>query len=157
MWKLLIESATKETTLAKHLFQKQTIDAIVTSVYDGDTLNARFFLTDTLVLNEKVRLYGIDTPELKSRNLLEKEAAQKARDFLENLLALHHHCVRLHFTKANAVFDKYGRLLAKITLGETSEDVSEQMLLKGYAKSYDGMKSKSEWTREELENIINLS
>ena len=83
-------------------------NAIVVSIYDGDTLNVDIDLGFGVWLrNQNVRLYGINTPELKG---LTKESGIKSRDRLRELV-LNKNIV-LETIKDKK--EKYGRWLGKI-------------------------------------------
>ena len=57
-----------------------TYNAIITSAYDGDTVTADIDLGFGVIMKkQKLRLLGIDTPELRGDTLLE---ARVARDWL---------------------------------------------------------------------------
>ena len=82
--------------------------AKIVKVYDGDTCTAALRI-DGKVCKVRVRLVGIDTPELKTQDQAEKRAAEECRDFLSTLI----------FEKVVWLFcedkdDKYGRVLAVI-------------------------------------------
>jgi len=91
----------------------------VESVYDGDTL----FLHD----GRKVRIIGIDTPELKRPV---EAFSTEARDALRGLLASQQNQVYLQ--RGEDAYDHYGRLLAHVFLGD-GRNVSEWMLTRGFA------------------------
>jgi len=106
-----------------------TKKAKVVKVYDGDTI--------TVVFKHKgeynrwnCRIYGIDTPEIKTKNPKEKEAGIIVRDFLKDLI----------FEKLVILecldFDKYGRLLANVTYEDIN--IATLMIEKNYAKKYFG-------------------
>ena len=58
--------------------------AVIYSVYDGDTCTARIDLGFEFEFKKlKLRLSGIDTPELRGETL---EAARVSRDFLRDLV-----------------------------------------------------------------------
>ena len=60
-----------------------TYNAMVCSVYDGDTCRADVDLGfGVWAINTKIRLLGINTPELRSKDPKEKKAAREARQFL---------------------------------------------------------------------------
>lgn len=103
--------------------------ARVASVYDGDTITLVFKLQEQYV-KWSCRLEGIDTPEMKSKNAEEKASAVKARDFLRGKIL--DKVVDVVFGD----FDKYGRLLAKVSIDDL--DINKLMLSEGYAKAYDG-------------------
>ena len=60
--------------------------AFVTSVYDGDTLTANLDLGMSITRKCNCRLVGLDTPEIKSKMAAEKQAAEKARDRVRELV-----------------------------------------------------------------------
>ena len=112
-------------------------------VYDGDTIHVVFKMPNS---NEcykwVIRLIGIDTPAMKTKNTYEKQLAIKVRDFLRDLI----------LDKIIAVycldFDKYGRLLGEIYIEDNEMSISNQLIEKGYAKSYDGG-TKNKWVDSE--------
>ena len=83
----------------------------VIKVYDGDTI---------WVLSKyngeeyrfNLRLYGYDSPELRSKNKEEKEAAISARDYLADKILGKR--VRIEVIQKK---EKYGRLLSNVFLG----------------------------------------
>lgn len=89
--------------------------AKVVSVYDGDTITAAINLYSNKYYKFSIRLNGIDTPELRTKNAEEKQAGIVARDYLR-LLVLDR-IIKLDVGK----FDKYGRALAYLY----NEDVSD--------------------------------
>jgi micrococcal nuclease len=82
--------------------------AFITSVYDGDTVTATIDL-GLFIKKEKVkiRLYGIDAPELRRETL---EKGRESRDFLRSLV-LNKEIVIQTIKDAKG---KYGRYLAKL-------------------------------------------
>jgi len=86
--------------------------------YDADTVHV--VLKENNVYNRFCcRLMGIDTAELKTKNVEENEHAKKARDYLTNLIMNNAVYVVCHD------FDKYGRLL--ITLYQPQEDTTQMV------------------------------
>ena len=82
-----------------------------------------------------LRLAEIDGPEIRSKNEIEKEAAQIAKGRLsEKILNMY-----VHVTDVG--IDKYGRLLCKIWLGELC--INEWLLEQKLVVPYDGGKKKS--------------
>jgi len=112
----------------------------VVSVYDGDTVKVIFKFRGVYnVWN--CRILGIDTPELRTRDLNEKRAAQRARDYLREIIL--NKIVNINCNK----FDKYGRLLVEIKSGSIKNcnvaegdnlDIGQHMIDLGHAQSYDG-------------------
>ena len=59
----------------------------IVRVVDGDTVDVDIDLGfDTWRCGERIRLYGIDTPECRTRNATEKKAGFLAKDFVERRL-----------------------------------------------------------------------
>jgi len=106
--------------------------AEVLRVIDGDTFEARVRLWPGLEMTTRVRLRGIDAPELKSACADEFDRAQAARQALETLLAVGHVAI------FNVGPDKYhGRVVADAQTPQTP-DVSAALLAAGHARPYQG-------------------
>ena len=59
----------------------------IVRVVDGDTVDVDIDLGfDTWRCGERIRLYGIDTPECRTRDAEEKAAGILAKEFVENAL-----------------------------------------------------------------------
>lgn len=104
------------------------MDAIITKVYDGDTVHAVFAIEEGGYFRWSCRLAKINTPELRSLDSEERELALRAKIALAEKVL--HQQVRIRLGK----FDKYGRLLATIYLND--ENINEWLISKGYAKPY---------------------
>ena len=99
---------------------------------DGDTFEARVHLPQDLHLITRVRLRGIDAPELKASCAQELQMAEAASAALRALLG--EGDVRIF----NIGPDKYdGRVVADVTT-RRSGNVSTAMLAAGHARSYGG-------------------
>lgn len=99
---------------------------------DGDTFEARVHVSAGLEITTRVRLRGIDAPELKARCEKEFRMAEAASDALRNLLA------DGDVTISNVGPDKYrGRVDANVATRRTP-DVSAALLAGGFARAYDG-------------------
>lgn len=131
----------------KYVFPFKTYKTFVQQVIDGDTFHITFFVKST-PMTMKLRLYGVDAPELHTKNPLEKEAAILIKNYLkEKLEGKYFNCELMKW-------DKYGgRVVGKLFLGK--ECLSAYLLKHGVVKSYEGAK-KENWTDEELNNIIKL-
>lgn len=109
----------------------------VIKVYDGDTITvASKLYQGSPVYRFQIRLRGIDTPELKSINDIEKSNAIIARD------ALHEKIFGKVVTLKNIGKEKYGRILADIYLDNIN--INNWLIDSKYAVHYNGGK-KSEW------------
>lgn len=105
-------------------------------IYDGDTCKA-VFLYNNEIKRWNCRINGIDTPELRTKNIKEKELGITARDYLKTLL----NNKTLDITCGS--FDKYGRLLIDI-YDEDGISISNKLIEKGYANKYNGG-TKKKW------------
>jgi endonuclease YncB( thermonuclease family) len=88
---------------------KGQVFAKCVKVYDGDTITVatRFNNIEPIQLYS-VRLLGVDTAELKSKNLDEKKFAKYTRDFVAGIIL--NNIVKLDISK----LEKYGRLLGEV-------------------------------------------
>lgn len=99
---------------------------------DGDTFEAKVHLWPGLDLVTRVRLRGIDAPELKAACAEELRMAQAASEALRNLLS------EGEVTIFNIGPDKYnGRVVADATTPRTP-NISEALLTAGHARRYGG-------------------
>jgi len=104
----------------------------VVRTIDGDTFEARVHLPPDLDLTTRIRLRGIDAPELKASCPQELEMAEAATAALRALLG--EGDVRIF----NIGPDKYaGRVVADV-ITRRSGNVSAAMIATGLARSYGG-------------------
>jgi len=104
--------------------------AIYRSNYDGDTLRLDISLGMGVWLhNQSVRLYGIDTPELRSIDPDEKHRAYRARDFVQDILTgTDTITIKTHEDKTG----KYGRWLAVVYINQ-DENLNKMLVDAGLA------------------------
>jgi len=95
----------------------------VAKVYDGDTFKTRD--------GEKVRLLGINTPEVAHTSKPGEPLGKRAKNRLKKLI--HGKLVRLEFDQEKR--DRYGRLLAHIRLRD-GRWINSQMIQDGLAHLY---------------------
>jgi len=107
-------------------------EATIIDVYDGDTVTALIDLGFSIHIKKRIRLNGIDTPEIRTRNLKEKEHGFKARDYLRKLI------LDKKVTLDTYKPDKYGRCLADIYLGKVN--INNLLVKEKYAVPYHGGK-----------------
>ncbi len=89
-------------------------------VHDGDTL--------VLDNDRKIRIIGINTPELARKNKPNQPLSIRARDRLRQLLFAGKNRVRLHYGEQRK--DRYGRYLANIW-DTNNRNLAEQLLAEG--------------------------
>ena len=133
----MLETMTTKTT--KFSLNGYKTFAKCVHAYDGDTIHVVFKMPNSNDCYKwVVRMMGIDTPEIKTKNTYEKQLAVKARDFLRDLI----------LDKIVVIecldFDKYGRLLGNLYIEGNEMSISNMMIEKGFAKAYDGG-TKSKW------------
>ena len=105
----------------------------VIKVYDGDTITVAAFLKgQKQCYRFSVRLRGIDSPEIKSHNPVEKLAAVNSRDKLSERIL--NQIIYLEYIGN----EKYGRLLAVVMF--KGENMNKWMLDNNLAVEYDGGK-----------------
>lgn len=117
-----------------------TTDAVVTSVYDGDTFTAGFPLPQCPGGERYLwscRLLGVDTPEIRDAAEPVRKHAVRARERVRELLI--DKAPRLHLGK----FEKYGRVLVSVEL-EDGRDLARLLIAEGLACQYDG-KARPDW------------
>tara|TARA_R110002020_G_scaffold13283_6_gene48125 strand:+ start:5752 stop:6144 length:393 start_codon:yes stop_codon:yes gene_type:complete len=107
----------------------KSYNAELVSCYDGDTCTVNLIGVDKVWGYErKIRLLGIDTPEMRGAAKL---AAIKARDAL--LYHLHNKKLRIEINE-NKPMDNFGRLLAVLFADKVN--INLLMLELGLAKQY---------------------
>jgi len=110
----------------------QMLPTQVLRVIDGDTFEARVRIWPGMDVTTKVRLRGIDAPEMHARCGDERARALAARDALAQVL--NEGAVGI----AQVGQDKYGgRVDADVSTAATA-DVSAVMLSRGLARRYSG-------------------
>lgn len=108
--------------------------AVCPHVVDGDTVDLDVDLGFAIHFNLRVRLLGVNTPELHAKDLAVREAAQTARKRVEVLLLgelLAKPPTLIIETKKDGQ-DKYGRYLARIYLPD-GRCVNDLLLSEGLA------------------------
>lgn len=83
----------------------------ITRIVDGDTMDCDIDLGfGVWIHKERVRIYGIDTPESRTRDLVEKRFGLAAKDFAKKFLLDHNPEVTLVCKEYDAK-GKFGRIL----------------------------------------------
>ena len=115
--------------------------ATLLSVTDGDTLRVRTPWVDTPFEFMAIRVSGVDTPEThrpQAKCADEIAKGVQAKAYVRSLVGPGD---KLHFVLRG--HDKYGQLLATVTLADGS-DLGSTLITKGFAKAYSGGK-KASW------------
>jgi micrococcal nuclease len=107
------------------------VSAVVQRVVDGDTIEVRAAIWLGQTLTVRVRIDGVDAPELEARCAEERQLALAARDFL--VRRLDGAPVKL----TAVVYDKYGgRVRARVA--DAKGDVANALLASGLVRPYHG-------------------
>ena len=107
----------------------------IVKVVDGDTVDVDIDLGFGIWMkNERVRLFGIDTPESRTRDLEEKARGLASKDKLIELLG------EGDFVLESKEVGKYGRVLGTLLVGDIN--INDTLVEEGFAVEYWGGKKK---------------
>jgi micrococcal nuclease len=110
----------------------------VTRVVDGDTIDVILDLGFSVLHKCRVRLYGIDTPESRTRNKDEKARGKLAAKFLED--SVNNGKQVILRSKLKDSKGKFGRVLGTVIVDGI--DVNNQMVMNHLAVRYTGQSKK---------------
>lgn len=105
------------------------IDKII-KVVDGDTVDAMIDLGFKTYVKKRIRLFGINTPECRTRDKHEKVRGLAAKERLKELLL----CDNINLISHGV--GKFGRVLGEIVIGDIN--VNKQLVTEGHAVEYYG-------------------
>jgi micrococcal nuclease len=121
-------------------------NAVVDEVIDGDTFDITVDLGFSTFKKERLRLKGVDTPELRTSNKREKNAAILVTEFVKHLLK--DRTLVIETNKKGG----FGRYIADIYLPQGGT-LSNFLLKRGLAREYEA--GAPDWTEEQLAHIFN--
>ena len=107
--------------------------AELTRIVDGDTLDCIIDIGFSVFVKKRVRLYGIDTWESRTRDLEEKKKGLAAKARLKELIKENGN----HFILISYELGKYGRVLGEIILND-DRNVSDILVEERHAYLYTG-------------------
>ena len=122
----------------------------IVRVVDGDTVDVDIDLGFGVWLKkQRVRLYGIDTPESRTRDLNEKKYGLMAKEYLKERISNG----AILKTRLDGK-GKYGRILGEFIVldNEVRVNVNQEMIDKHYGVAYYGQ-SKKEKAEQHLINF----
>ena len=121
--------------------------AKVIKVIDGDTIRLDIDLGFSIIMvNQTVRLFGIDTPESRTRDKIEKYYGNLSKDFVKK------HCPKGSYITLHTTLDKkgkFGRILGSIVVDGV--DLNKQMIKEHLAVEYYGQ-SKDDIEQKHIDN-----
>mgnify|MGYP001155072967 CR=1 FL=1 len=119
----------------------------VERIVDGDTIDVVLDLGFDILYRTRVRLYGIDTPESRTRDLEEKARGLLAKEYLSTKIKNAENIVIQ--TKLKDSRGKFGRVLGSVIADGIN--LNNQLTLNHYAVTYTGQ-SKKEIADAHLQN-----
>lgn len=143
--------------------------AKVNKVVDGDTLEVDIDLGFNFIFfNQKVRLIGIDTPESRTSDKIEKAFGLASKEYVKKFIE---ECewkvlIKTHKSDLEDIDsrEKFGRILGEVIHPKTKVILNEELVKYGYAVKYMGenkndVKDLHMKNRKRLieENIVKLS
>ena len=117
----------------------------VKRVVDGDTIDVVIDLGFDIHFATRVRLYGMDTPESRTRNKDEKVRGYMSKDFLEEWMEKDDVIIRTRRDKKG----KFGRVLGEMIV--RGENVNKLMIKECLAVEYYGQ-SKDDIEKQHMLN-----
>ena len=108
----------------------------VTKIVDGDTIDVEIDLGFDISFSSRVRLAGIDTPESRTTDKMEKALGLEAKAYLKNQIESAKTVVIK--TEKMDSSEKYGRILGWLFLDGSNISMNEKMIEDGHAWGYLG-------------------
>jgi len=109
--------------------------ATLKRLIDGDTMDLIIDLGFKMTTEQRIRLKGIDTPEIwrQKKNSEEYKNGMKAKTYVENRLKENRNIIKIRTEKEPGV---YGRYIAEVMLSDSDISLNEELLRKGLAKPW---------------------
>lgn len=101
-------------------------------VVDGDTIDALIDLGFDVWVKKRVRLYGINAPESRTRDLAEKQKGIAAKERLIEIIA----DADDKFVIVSHGVGKYGRCLGELFI-DSQKSVNQMLINEGHAVVYE--------------------
>ena len=108
----------------------------VLKVVDGDTIDVDIDLGFDISFTSRVRLAGIDTPESRTTDKMEKALGLEVKKKIGELIASAQTIVIK--TEKPDSSEKYGRILGWLYLDGAEKSINETLIASGYAWGYMG-------------------
>ena len=106
----------------------------IVKVVDGDTVDVDIDLGFGMVYKkQRVRMLGIDTPESRTRDLVEKKFGKASKKHLKGMLEAAESIELVSHDKG-----KFGRILGDLFIDSNETSVNQQMILDHHAVAYTG-------------------
>ena len=133
-----------------------TYKADVIKIIDGDTIDVNIHLGFNVILyKQRIRLMGIDTPESRTRDKVEKKFGLASKKFVQDTLKKGSIQTLVTEKPGEEAKGKFGRILGKFRVYDNVTDswmfMGDIMVREGYAVPYQGG-SKDELVEMHLAN-----
>ena len=125
--------------MAKKKLDKHNYSAKLLRVVDGDTADAMIDLGFNTWVKKRIRFYGVDCWESRTRDLDEKKKGLAAKEFTKKLLE---YSDEGKFALRSHGVGKYGRVLGELFVKGNEQSVNELLIENGHAYEYEGGKKK---------------
>jgi micrococcal nuclease len=122
-------------------FNVYLYNAEVIKVVDGDTLKVVVDLGFEVKFGPKsIRLYGVNAPESRTKNLEEKKMGLAAKEFTDQWLTKAGHKIKIETILDKN--EKYGRILGRVW-NNVGECLNDDIIASGLAREYFGVGDKT--------------
>lgn len=116
---------------------------VIVSILDGDTVDIDLDLGFGIWLrNERVRFHGIDTPESRTKNKVEKVFGTISKEFVMRMMPIGSTQILQTVKPGEQSKEKFGRILGKFKIFDEKTQIklflNDIMIRDGYAVAYDG-------------------
>ena len=125
--------------MAKKKIEKHNYSAKLVRVVDGDTCDAMIDLGFDTWVKKRIRFYGVDTWESRTRDLEDKKKGLAAKAYVKDLLE---NSDEGKFVLKSHGVGKYGRVLGELFVKGNETSVNELLKENGHAYEYHGGKKK---------------
>ena len=127
-------------------------------VVDGDTIDVDIDLGFSVILaKQRIRLYGIDTPESRTRDLEEKFYGKLSAQFLKDRCKKGSYItLRTHLDKKG----KFGRILGELIVDGknlNTQMIKEHLAVKYFGQSKDDIESAHIKNRRKLTGVYTMA
>jgi len=119
----------------------------ILKIIDGDTVDVDIDLGFGVWMHkERVRLHGIDTPESRTRDKVEKKYGLMSKKFVQERYPVGSNAILITHKDATG---KFGRILGELKYNNTT--INKKMITEGYAVAYHGQ-AKEDVQAQHLKN-----
>ena len=109
-------------------------------VVDGDTVDAMVDLGFNVWIKQRIRLYGVDTWECRTRDKEEKKKGLAAKEFKKKMLG---EAKLGRFKIVSHGVGKYGRVLGELYVEGQLNSLNDLLKVHGHAYTYYGGKKRT--------------